>query len=92
MDVERFAVEVDILVETSRDRRALCYLLSEFGEAAVCSARERLAGSRRPYVSNVAKVMGVKIPVIVETTNSPVAEDELAKMSSILKRVHEVKK
>lgn len=91
MDVERFAIEVDILVETPRDSRALCYLLSEFGDAAVCAARQRLEGGRRPYVSNIAKVMGVTIPDIVKTTDSPVAEDELAKMSSILKR-REVKK
>lgn len=51
-----------ILKLNDRDERALAWLIEQVGVDAVLSACERLAGHRKPYVSNVAKVLGLPIP------------------------------
>lgn len=85
MDLDRIAQELHILLESPRDRRALEFLLGSFGEESLREARQRLQGDRRPFVSNIAKALGAKIPPLVETSNSEVADQELKQMKAILR-------
>ncbi|MGF6553072.1 hypothetical protein QFZ96_008208 [Paraburkholderia youngii] len=74
-----------VIVNTARDRRALDYLLAECGNEAVERARASLAGQRKPYVSNIAKVLGVVIPDAVVITPRDEAREKLSHLKAILK-------
>lgn len=74
-----------IIVNTARDKRALEYLLAECGSEAVERACVRLAGQRKTYVSNIAKVLGVMIPDDVGITPRDEAREKLAHLKAILK-------
>jgi hypothetical protein len=50
------------LVLDARDQRALDWLVQRFGEAAVLEAVGRIPGKRRPYPTNIARVLGAKLP------------------------------
>jgi hypothetical protein len=71
-----------ILKLNDRDGRALAWLIDQVGAEAVTSACEQLAGRRRPYVSNLAKILGLRIPESVVVT-----PDEAA-----LERIHELRR
>ena len=51
-----------VLVENERDRLSLEWLRGQVSDQAIAEACGRLAGARRPYVSNVAKALGMKLP------------------------------
>jgi hypothetical protein len=74
-----------VIVNTARDRRVLEYLLAECGSEAVERACASLAGQRKTYVSNVAKVLGVTIPDAVVITPRDEAREQLAHLKAILK-------
>lgn len=61
-----------VLVLNSRDERALAWLIEEVGLEAVQVACSRLAGRRRLYATNLAKVLGLRIPESV--ANIPATE------------------
>ncbi|MGV0127801.1 hypothetical protein [Burkholderia gladioli] len=67
MDSE-LGTKTGVLVETLKDERCLSYLVSEKGGEVVRQAATQLAGNRRPYVSNVAKILGVEFPDSVKIT------------------------
>lgn len=67
-------VETAVIVANERDKRALTWLREQAGDAAICDALGRLAGGRKPYVSNLAKILGLTIPESTE-----VADDETAR-------------
>lgn len=50
------------LVTNSRDQRVLDWLVSQVGKEAVLGAITKLAGARQPFPSNIAKILGIKIP------------------------------
>jgi hypothetical protein len=54
--------ELPVLVENERDRLGLEWLRGQVSDQAIAEACGRLAGARRPYVSNVAKALGMKLP------------------------------
>lgn len=84
MDSE-LAEKTGVLVETLKDERCLSYLVSQKGEEAVRDAVTRLAGNRKPYVSNVARILGVKFPDSVEITPQEVGRARLRDIKAILK-------
>ena len=51
-----------LLIETKRDQRVIAWLFEQVGEQAVLNACEQLAGGRRAYPSNVAKILGLIPP------------------------------
>lgn len=51
-----------LLLESKRDERVLAWLIAQVGEAEVAAACLRLAGKRKAYPSNVAKVLGLTPP------------------------------
>ncbi|MEX3939958.1 hypothetical protein AB4Y44_10480 [Paraburkholderia sp. BR10937] len=75
---------LDILLENSRDYRTLDYLVSTCGLSRVQRARASLPGRTRPYVSNIAKALGVKIPDAVVITPREDGRRELAAIKQLL--------
>lgn len=73
-------MDVDIIVTTDRDRRTLDWLISQVGVDAVREACHRLAGQRKPYVSNVAKVLGLTPP---DTLKRPTRDEVRAHLATI---------
>lgn len=51
-----------VLVLNARDERAIAWLIDQTGYESVEEACGRLAGRRRPYPSNLAKVLGLTLP------------------------------
>ncbi|KAB2937412.1 MAG: cryptic plasmid protein A [Rhodocyclaceae bacterium] len=75
-----------VVVESPRDERVLRWLIDQAGVAAVEDACMRLAGSRRAYVSNIAKILGLQPPKDLELASRENAERHLAAINRILGR------
>ena len=71
-----------VLVLNARDERAIAWLIQQVGFEVVREACGRVAGRRRLYPSNLAKVLGLAIPESV--TNIPSAE--------VLERIRDLRK
>lgn len=74
-----------ILVLNDRDRRTLAWLRSRVSDEAIAAAVDQLAGARRPFVSNVAKVLGLSIPEGMERSTREEALRHLAAIRAKLK-------
>lgn len=60
---------MNLIIESKRDQLVLDWLVSQVGETAVANACLELAGARRAYVSNIAKVLNLFPPAdLVATT------------------------
>lgn len=57
-----------IILANDRDRRTFSYLVETCGFERVVKARSALPGRTRPYVSNVARALGVAVPETVVVT------------------------
>ncbi|RQM47084.1 cryptic plasmid protein A [Paraburkholderia bannensis] len=75
---------LDVLVENNRDRRTLDFLLATCGLSRVQQARTALPGRTRPYVSNIAKQLGVTIPDAVVITPREEGRRELTAIKQLL--------
>ena len=73
-----------VVVESRRDDRTLAWLIDQLGEGAVTAACLRLAGQRRAYVSNIAKVLGVVPPQVLAVTPAPEARDHIRRILALL--------
>ncbi len=75
---------MEVIVESERDQRTLDWLVTQVGPekvAAVCAA---LAGSRRTYVSNVAKALGLEPPREILQTPAVGARQKLSVLKELL--------
>jgi len=79
---------MDVIVESERDRRTLEWLIERAGCEAVGQACALLAGRRKPYVSNVAKALGLKPPV---SLGSPTREEALVRLAELRRMLREPK-
>lgn len=79
---------MDVIVVSERDRRTLDWLIERVGREAVAQACTRLAGQRKPYLSNVAKALGLKPPASLEV---PTREEALARLSDLRRLLGERK-
>jgi hypothetical protein len=73
-----------MITQNEHDKRAAVWLLEQFGAEAVAEAENRLAGARRPYPSNIAKVLGVTLPESLKRTENAAAREKLAAMKAML--------
>lgn len=73
-----------MITENERDRRTAAWLIECCGAEAVAEAEMRLKGARKPYPSNLAKVLGVTLPDSLKATETAVARQKLAKMRRML--------
>lgn len=76
--------ELPVLIENDRDRRGLAWLQAQVSDQAIAEACGRLPGARRPYVSNVAKALGLKLPDELALTPRPQALERLAEIQQML--------
>lgn len=53
------------IVANDRDRRALAWLREKAGDAAIREAAQSLPGQRRPYLSNIARALGLELPAVL---------------------------
>lgn len=74
-----------VIIESPRDERAFAFLISTKGEQTVQNAVKQLCGNRRPYVSNIAKVLDVTIPDEVFITPRKEGRARLSEIKDILK-------
>ena len=77
--------DLGVIVANDRDRRTLAWLRDRVGDAAITGAVGQLAGNRKPYLSNVAKALGVALPELLETTDQSTARQHLASIRAQLK-------
>ena len=70
------------IIESRRDQQVLDWLVLKVGEEAVARACEQLAGTRRAYVSNIAKVLNLSPPADLALTSR---EDALHHLEAIHK-------
>ncbi|MDR5765829.1 MULTISPECIES: hypothetical protein [unclassified Caballeronia] len=75
---------LDVIVESSRDQRTLDYLISVCGLKRVKRARQQIPGQTRPYVSNLAKILGVTIPIEVLATPRQEAQRQISELKDKL--------
>jgi hypothetical protein len=75
---------LDVILANERDRRAFAYLIETCGMHRVTRARQDLSGRRRPYVSNIAKMLGVTIPDAVIITPREEGRRHLAEIMRFL--------
>jgi hypothetical protein len=73
-----------VIVANERDRRTLAWLRDQVGDEAIRGAVDQLAGNRRPYLSNVAKVLGVALPRDLEVVDRETARARLAALRAQL--------
>lgn len=73
-----------VIIANDRDRRTLAWLRDQVGDEAIRGAVDQLAGNRRPYLSNVAKVLGVALPRDLEVVDRETARARLAALRAQL--------
>lgn len=74
-----------LIIANDRDRRTLAWLRDRVGDAVILEAVGQLAGNRKPYLSNVAKALGVALPDRLEATDRETARKHLAAIRDRLK-------
>lgn len=75
-----------VIVQSSRDQRVLAWLIEQVGEDAVAIACCQLAGSCRPYVSNLANALGLKPPAQLALASEKDARQHIEMLFYILQR------
>ncbi len=76
---------MDAVLESDRDRRTLDWLISQVGLAAVEQASFHLAGERKAYVLNIAKLLKLTPPASVFATPKDDVLVQLAAIKNLLK-------
>jgi len=75
-----------VLVQSARDRRVLDWIISQVGHQAIEEACCSFAGRRRPYPSNIAKVLGLSPPSSLEITPPDEALRHIADLKRLLSK------
>jgi hypothetical protein len=73
-----------VVIESKRDERVLAWLIAQVGEQRVAEASLRLAGARRRYPSNIARVLGLKPPRDLAVASRADAQRHLDAIASLL--------
>lgn len=76
-----------VLILSERDKAGFDYLVRIRGKEAVELAVDHLAGKRRPYVSNVAKLMMVTIPTSLQREELPASDDMAKKYLAQMRKI-----
>ena len=75
---------MNIILQSERDHRALAWLVEQVGEAALENACDSLAGQRKPYPSNLAKILGLALPERLTRPSRPQVQANLAAARKLL--------
>jgi hypothetical protein len=77
-------------ITNDRAKREWLYIVERVGEAHATAAIGRLAGRRRPYPFNIAKVLGIRLP---DAADLPLLPEALASRTrAAAKAMAEIKK
>lgn len=76
------------IIEDETDQRIYDWLVAKVGQQGIEEAIGQLAGNRRPYLTNIAKVLKLKIPKSVLVTPEKTARQHLGAMMDFLKSKH----
>jgi hypothetical protein len=77
---------MNIITDTARDRRALEWLQTQATDAQIADAIVRLAGQRKPYPSNIAKILGLQIPADTALTPKVVGREKFSALKAVLQK------
>ena len=77
---------MNIITDTDRDRRALAWLQTQATDAQIAAAIVGLAGQRKPYPSNIAKILGLQIPADTALTPKSAGKEKFAALKAILQK------
>lgn len=72
------------IVETKRDQRVLDWMASQVGHQAIADACVKLAGARRAFPSNLAKLLGLSPPKELALASPEDVEAHLRTIRQIL--------
>ena len=73
-----------VIIQNERDERTAAWLIEQVGAEAVAEAETRLQGARKPYPSNLAKVLGITLPEHLKRTENAAARQKLAELRRLL--------
>ena len=73
-----------MIIQNERDKRTAAWLIVQVGAEALAEAETRLQGARKPYPSNLAKVLGLTLPESLKRTENAAARQKLAELRRIL--------
>lgn len=75
-----------MIIANERDERTAAWLIEQYGIDAIERAKMQLVGARKPYPSNIAKILGAKLPESLEWTSKETAQANIAKLKEIIGR------
>ena len=81
-----------MIVQNERDERTAAWLIEQVGAEALAEAETRLKGARKPYPSNLAKVLGLTLPESLKRTENAAARQKLAELKNIIEKRERVQK
>lgn len=81
-----------MIVQNERDERTAAWLIEQVGAEALAEAETRLQGARKPYPSNLAKVLGLTLPESLKRTENAAARQKLAELKNIIEKRERVQK
>lgn len=81
-----------MIIHNERDRRTAAWLIETYGAEAVEEAETRIAGARKPYPSNIAKLLGATLPEALKRTENAAARQKLAELKNIIEKRERVQK
>ena len=73
-----------MIIQNERDKRTAAWLIEQVGAEALAEAETRLQGARKPYPSNLAKVLGLTLPESLKRTENAAARQKLAELRRML--------
>ena len=73
-----------MIIDNEKDRRVASWLIETYGAEAVAEAETRLSGARKPYPSNIAKVLGATLSESLKRTENAAARQKLASIRRLL--------
>jgi hypothetical protein len=74
-----------MIIDNERDERTAAWLIEQYGAEAIAQAESQLAGARKPYPSNIAKILGAELPESLKRTEKAAAREKLAELRRMLK-------
>ena len=73
-----------VILANDRDRRVFAWLRESQGDSVILDAISKLAGARKPYLSNVLKILNLQAPNNLLLTDRDVARAHLANLKAML--------
>lgn len=73
-----------VIVLNARDERAIAWLIDQAGFDAVQQACGKIAGNRKLYPTNLARILGLSIPQSVVVTPVSEARDRVRELLALL--------